>query len=95
MYGKGALILHTIRNILNDSTLFFDILQTFYREHAAKSHVNTDDFKEIVERKTGQNWDKFFEAYLHDRKVPVLKWYFGAYDLEEETGGNNGIPFHL
>ena len=95
VYGKGALILHTMRNIINDSTLFFDILQTFYSEHAAKSHVTTADFKEVVERKTGKNWDKFFEAYLYRRKVPVLKWYFGSYDFGKETGNSNGItvPF--
>jgi len=95
VYGKGALILHTIRNIINDSTLFFDILQTFYREHAAKSHVTTADFKEIVERKTGQEWDKFFEAYLYNRKVPVLKWYYGSYDFGRETGGSNSysVPY--
>jgi hypothetical protein len=92
VYGKGALILHTIRNVINDSTLFFNILQTFYREHAAGSQVTTDDFIEVVERLTGEDWDKFFEAYLYDRKVPVLKWYFGAYNLEDETGSNNGIP---
>jgi aminopeptidase N len=95
VYGKGALILHTIRNVINDSTLFFDILQTFYREHAAMSHVTTADFREVVERKTGANWDKFFEAYLYHRKVPVLKWYYGSYDFGRETGSSNGytVPF--
>jgi aminopeptidase N len=95
VYGKGALILHTIRNVINDSTLFFDILQTFYREHAAKSHVTTADFKEVVERKTGKDWNKFFEVYLYNRKVPVLKWYYGSYDLGRETGGATGyaVPF--
>ena len=95
VYGKGALILHTIRNILNDSTLFFDILQTYYSEHAAKSHVTTADFKEVVERKTGKNWDKFFEAYLYSRKVPMLKWYYGSYDFGRETGMETGysVPF--
>jgi hypothetical protein len=95
VYGKGALILHTIRNILNDSTLFFDILQTFYGEHAAKSHVSTADFRELLERKTGINWEKFFEAYLYSRKVPELKWYYGSYDFGRATGMNTGyaVPF--
>jgi aminopeptidase N len=95
VYGKGALVLHTIRNIINDSTLFFNILQTFYREHAVKSHVTTDDFKEVVERMTGKSWDKFFAAYLYSRKVPVLKWYYGSYDFGSETGSSNSIavPF--
>jgi hypothetical protein len=89
------MILHTIRNIVDDSTLFFDILQTFYREHEAGSHVTTADFKEVVERKTGKNWDKFFEAYLYQREVPVLHWYFGIYKNDQEKGNSSGkeLPF--
>ena len=95
VYSKGALILHTVRNILNDSTLFFDILQTFYSEHTARSHVTTGDFKELLERKTGRNWDKFFEAYLNNRQVPLLKWFYGTYETGKGSGDNIGhhIPF--
>jgi aminopeptidase N len=84
VYNKGAMVLHTIRNVLNDSTIFFDILQTFYQEHASSSHVTTADFIEVVERKTGKDWDKFFEAYLYRREVPVLYWYY------EPAGMNEG-----
>ena len=83
VYNKGAMVLHTIRNVLNDSTLFFDILQTFYREHASSSHVTTADFIEVVERKTGTDWDKFFEAYLYRREVPVLYWYYDPAGIDE------------
>jgi aminopeptidase N len=95
VYMKGALILNTIRNIVNDSTMFFDILQTFYREHALLSHVTTGDFKKLVELKTGKNWDKFFEVYLYNRRIPYLKWYVGYYLDDQETGGKTGekIPF--
>lgn len=93
VYNKGAMILHTIRNIVNDSTLFFDILQTFYSEHAAASHVTTEDFIRIVERKTGKDWRKFFEVYLHRREVPVLHWYYSPAGIEGTAGspaGNGG-----
>jgi aminopeptidase N len=89
VYNKGALILNTIRNIVNDSTMFFDILQTFYSEHAAKSHVTTADFKEVVERKTGNNWDKFFDAYLYNRKVPFLYWYAGYFSDDQYPGNSS------
>ncbi len=88
VYTKGALILNTIRNVINDSTLFFDILQTFYREHAAGTHVTTACFREILERKTGRNWEKFFEAYLYSRQVPELEWFFGTWtDPDSVTQG--------
>ncbi len=94
VYNKGAMVLHTIRNVLNDSTLFFDILQTFYHEHALSSHVTTTDFKEVVERKTGKDWDKFFEAYLYRREVPVLYWYYDPAGIDEgyPTAEKNVVP---
>ena len=44
---------------------------------------------------TGQSWDKFFEAYLYNRKVPVLKWYYGSYDFGTDTGNGKSVavPF--
>lgn len=95
VYFKGAMILHTIRNVINDSTLFFDILQTFYSEHAGKSHVTSADFIELVERKTGKDWTMFFKAYLYDRRVPVLYWYYGSYESDLAGSDNQKIrqPF--
>ncbi|MFZ2285915.1 MAG: M1 family metallopeptidase [Bacteroidales bacterium] len=94
VYNKGAMILHTIRNIVNDSTLFFDILKTFYSEHAAASHVTTEDFISVVERKTGKNWRDFFEVYLYRREVPVLHWYYSPAVIEGASGppASNGGP---
>ncbi len=94
VYNKGAMILHTIRNIVNDSTLFFEILKTFYSEHAAASHVTTEDFISIVEQKTGTDWRQFFDVYLYGREVPVLNWYYspsGNNDPSDPAAGD-GVP---
>lgn len=90
VYNKGAMILHTIRNIVNDSTLFFDILQTFYSVHAVAQHVTTEDFIRIVERKTGKEWDDFFDIYLYGRELPVLHWYFRPAAIEGSAGSHAG-----
>jgi len=90
VYNKGAMILHTIRNIVNDSTLFFDILQTFYSEHAAASHVTTEDFISVIERKTGKDWRKFFEVYLYRREAPVLHWFYSPSGNYESSGSQTG-----
>jgi hypothetical protein len=71
------MVLHTLRNVLNDSALFFDILQTFFREYSGTTSATTARFIEVVERKTGKDWSIFFEAYLYRREVPVLHWYPG------------------
>jgi aminopeptidase N len=90
VYNKGAMILHTIRNVVNDSTLFFDILQSFYSENAAGAHVTTEDFIEIIERKTGKEWRSFFEVYLYGRELPVLHWYFRPAVNEDSAGPSTG-----
>jgi len=94
VYNKGAMVLHTIRNIVNDSTLFFEILHAFYSEHAAGSSVTTEDFIRIVENKTGKDWHDFFEVYLHRREVPVLHWYYSPAGIEGAAGSapGNGSP---
>ena len=84
VYHKGAMVLHTLRNAIDDSLMFFDILQTFYAENALKSPVSTEDFIEVVERKTGQQWDIFFDVYLHQRKIPGLEYYFAPVEIPNE-----------
>jgi len=90
VYNKGAMILHTIRNVINDSTLFFDILQTFYSEHAAGTHVTTEDFIEIVERKTGKEWRSFFDVYLYGRELPILHWHYSPAVNDGSAGSSSG-----
>ncbi len=70
-YYKGAWILHTLRHAIGDDDLFFGILKSFYQEHEI-SNINSEDFFNYVNRKTGQNWDAFFEQYLYHPKVPRL-----------------------
>lgn len=73
-YGKGALVLHTLRNIMDDDKLFFDILKTYYQKHQY-SIVTTKDFINIVNEMTQKNYDWFFNQYLYSRVCPQLEWY--------------------
>lgn len=73
-YGKGALVLHTLRNIIDDDKLFFDILKTYYQKHQY-SIVTTKDFINIVNEMTQKSYDWFFNQYLYSRVCPQLEWY--------------------
>lgn len=77
-YYKGAWMLHTLRNAIQDDVLWFDILKSFHLEHAI-SNVTTSDFVDWVNEKTGKTWDSFFEQYLGYAEIPVLQ-----YQLEEK-----------
>jgi aminopeptidase N len=64
-YDKGAGIVHSIRFLINNDSLFFNGLRAFqlaYSESTAKGI----DYKNFMEIFTGINMDSFFE-----------EWYFG------------------
>ncbi len=72
-YNKGAWIIHTLRNVINNDELFFSTLKGFALDHA-KSVVCTEDVRDYFSEKTEINLTKFFEQYLFDRRVPTLEY---------------------
>jgi aminopeptidase N len=84
-YYKGAWVLHTLRGAIGDDALFFTILRGFYEENAI-SNVNTSDFIQYVNDKTGKDWSAFFEQYLWHPKIPTLE-----YEIEKL---DEGIRMH-
>ncbi len=70
-YYKGSWMLHTLRNAIDDDRLWFDILKTFYKNHAIGS-VTTRDFTDYVNRRTKKNFTPFFEQYLSFANMPEL-----------------------
>jgi len=66
--------MHTLRHVVNDDSLWFDILKSFAIQNA-RGHVRTEDFQKHVERKTGQNLDYFVKQYFYDRRPPTLEYY--------------------
>ncbi len=71
VYFKGAWILHTLRSVIADDDLFFNILKGFAVDNA-KSVVCTEDFINYVNDKTDQDYLPFFQQYLMDRVPPTL-----------------------
>jgi aminopeptidase N len=78
VYNKGAWILQTLRETIDNDELFFDIISAFYKEN--KYHtVTSEDFIELVNRKTRKDYNWFFDQYLHNNSIPVLQvhWEYG------------------
>ena len=74
VYVKGALMLHSLRNAIDNDELFFDILRTFYQSHQYGT-VHTGDFISLVNKKTGDDYSLFFQQYLYHRESPNLEYY--------------------
>ena len=88
VYMKGALTLHTLRNIIDHDSIFFDIIKTYYDRHKY-SIVTTKDFIRIVNEKTGKDLNWFFDQYLYSRICPQMEWNF----VYNAASGNNEFRY--
>jgi aminopeptidase N len=73
-YNKGAWVLHTLRYLINDDRIWWDVLKSFAVNHA-KSHVKTEDFVQHVENKTGTDLGYFFKQYFYENSIPSLEYH--------------------
>ena len=74
VYWKGAWIIHTFRSVINDDRMFFNLIENVQNEFR-HSVVCTEEFIELINEETGDNYDYFFQQYLFDRKPPVFEYH--------------------
>ena len=72
MYDKGQLVLNTLRSVIDNDALWFEILRGFATKHL-RSIVQAEDFFSLVKEKTGKDLSYFFDQYLKHTKIPVLQ----------------------
>tara|TARA_B100000035_G_scaffold299072_1_gene293425 strand:+ start:891 stop:2504 length:1614 start_codon:yes stop_codon:yes gene_type:complete len=73
-YMKGAWVMHTLRSVINDDKIWFEILKEFMQENA-KGFANTRDFFDKVGEKTGKDYWYFAQQYFYSPNQPVLEYY--------------------
>ncbi|MES2647202.1 MAG: M1 family metallopeptidase [Bacteroidota bacterium] len=73
MYPKASNMIHTIRTIINNDSLFRMILRglnkTYYHKTVSASEVET-----YVSKMAGIDFTLLFEQYLTTTKIPVVEW---------------------
>jgi aminopeptidase N len=72
-YMKGAWVLHTLRSVIDDDKIWFEILKEFMTENA-KGFANTSDFFDKVREKTGTDYWYFAEQYFYNPDQPILEY---------------------
>jgi aminopeptidase N len=75
MYFKGALMLHTLRNVVNDERRWSQLLRDIYREFRYRN-IMTEEFVAFVNRELKQDLTPFFNQYLRRTALPVLELKF-------------------
>lgn len=75
MYNKGGNLLHTIRQIADNDSLWRETLRglnkTFYHQT-----VKTEQVEEYISQKLGIDLRPVFNQYVRDIRIPVLEYAF-------------------
>lgn len=75
MYPKGANMIHTIRQLVNDDKKWRGILRglnsTFYHQT-----VTTKQIENYMSQKVGLDLSTVFNQYLRDTRIPTLEYFF-------------------
>jgi aminopeptidase N len=103
IYGKGALVLNTLRYYIGDEAFFRSIRRMAYPNPKMEKVTNgkqfhfatTDDFLRIAERESGKDLDWFFELYLRQPALPKLKVETKPNQLVLRWETPNNMPFPL
>ncbi|WP_299700322.1 M1 family metallopeptidase [uncultured Pontibacter sp.] len=73
MYPKGANMLHTLRQVLNDDEKWREILRGLNRDFYHQT-VTTQQIEDYLSQHTGRDLSRFFNQYLRDTRIPVLEY---------------------
>jgi|TARA_B110000091_G_scaffold117354_1_gene126526 aminopeptidase N len=73
MYNKGAWMLHTVRNVVANDSLWFKVIKAFALEFKLRS-TNSKEVLAWFESKLGYDVKIIMERYLFSASIPVLEY---------------------
>jgi len=77
MYFKGALMLNTLRSVIDDDKKWFADIHDFF-QHFKYQQIMTEDVVAWWNQRTGMDLTPFFDEYLRHADLPVLELKFDA-----------------
>jgi len=75
-YFKGALMLNTLRSVVDDDKKWWTLLHDFY-QHFKYQNISTDDVIAWFNQSTGMTLTPVFNQYLRRAAIPRLELLFG------------------
>jgi aminopeptidase N len=73
MYYKGANVLHTLRQIVDDDEKWRSILRGLNKEFYHQT-VTAGQIEGFISKHTGLDLSAFFDQYLRDVRIPILEY---------------------
>ncbi|MDT0559142.1 M1 family metallopeptidase [Ichthyenterobacterium sp. W332] len=81
MYYKGANLLHTLRQLIEDDDLWRDILRGLNSEFYHQT-VTTKQIEDYISKRTKKDLSAFFNQYLRDTRIPTLEYKIEKRELK-------------
>ncbi|MFC5549954.1 M1 family metallopeptidase [Massilia aerilata] len=101
IYNKGALVMHTLRNLIGDEAFFRAVREEVYGTpdprpgNFAPRYGTTPEFMAIVKRVSGRDLDWFFQAYLYQKALPELQATRSGSSLQLAWKTEKNTPFPM
>ncbi len=74
MYFKGAWMLHGLRNLCNNDSLFYATLLDFCQKFYHKN-TNSEEVRDFFSKSLKMNLEPYFASYLEQAKPPLLRYF--------------------
>ena len=74
-YFKGALLLNTLRSVVNDDARWWALLHAYY-QHFKYQNIMTEDVVAFFNQQTGRDLTPIFNQYLRHTALPILQLRF-------------------
>lgn len=89
MYPKGANLVHTLRQVINNDDVFKSILRGLNKDFYHQT-INSKDLEDYMILKSGKDLSKIFDQYLRDTRIPELEYRIEGRSVSFRW--NNCIP---
>lgn len=89
MYYKGAAMIHTIRQVMDDDERFRSMLRDLNKRYFKKT-TTSKQVEAFISEYAGMDLSSVFDQYLRTTKVPVLEYRWTNQGLEARW--NNTVP---
>ena len=73
MYQKASVMLHTLRTLIENDELWFELLFGLTK-HFEYQTVDGQDVIDYINKKSGRDFSIFFNQYLNNRSLPEFQY---------------------
>ncbi len=101
VYGKGSLVIHTLRELIGDKDFTTAVRELVYGRpdprpgNFTTRFGSTREFVDLVNRVTGKDYRWFFDVYVYKAALPKLEVTRSGSTLSLDWKAPDGLPFPM